>query len=328
MMWHHATMLRRRVLLAGAPLALPLAAATAATKPSFAAFLARIRAQALAQGLRPQAVDAALRGISFDPSVIQADHHQPEFTLTWAQYRDRTVSATRQAKARAAYAAQSQLAAQIWHRFGVDPRIVTGIWGLESGFGAHTGTMNVVQSLATLVYDGRREAFFHTELLAALRILSDGDVPAGGLRGSWAGALGQPQFLPSVYLKYAVDFDGDGKRDIWTSVPDIFASVANFLHGNGWQSDAPWGQAISLPAGFSQPMGREHRHTLGAWMAAGVRRADGAPFSRADVQGAVLQPDGPGSEAFMVYANFDVIRRYNPSDFYALAVGLLGYAAA
>jgi membrane-bound lytic murein transglycosylase B len=140
--------------------------------------------------------------------------------------------------------------------------------------------------------------------------------------------MGQPQFMPSSYLEYAVDYDGDGRRDIWTNRADVFGSVANYLGKCGWRPGEPWGQPVLLPRGFAGPVGRENMRPLGSWAAAGVRRADGRPFSRDDVHGAVLQPDGPGTEAFMVYANFHVIRRYNPSDFYALGVGLLGIASA
>jgi membrane-bound lytic murein transglycosylase B len=319
-------MLNRRVLLTSAPLAWP-SAAFAAARPSFDQVLASVRREALAQGMRAAVVDAALRGITPDPSVVRLDKNQPEFKLSWAQYRARVLPAGRLARAREAYAANAPLLAQVGARYGVDARMLIGFWGIESGFGAHTGTFNVIRSLATLVYDGRRAEFFRKELLGALRILSDGDRAPDALLGSWAGAMGQPQFLPSFYLRYAVDFDGDGKRDIWTSVPDIFASIANFMQINNWRAAEPWGQQIALPPGFAAPTGRGVRQSLGAWMALGVRRFDGTPFSRADVQGAVIQPDGAGGEAFMVYPNFDVIRRYNPSDYYALGVGLLGYAA-
>ncbi len=318
-------MLNRRVLLTAAPLA--WSSAALAARPSFAQVLASVRRDAIAQGMRAPIVDAALRGITPDPSVVKLDHNQPEFKLTWAQYRARVLPAGRLAKAHEAYAAQAPLLAQIGARYAIDPRLLIGFWGIESGFGAHTGGFNVIRSLATLVFDGRRAAFFREELLGALRILSDGDRAPTDLLGSWAGAMGQPQFLPSFYLRYAVDYDGDGKRDIWTSVPDIFASIANFMQLNHWRAAEPWGQQITLPPNFNAQTGRDHRQTLAAWMAQGVRRVDGTTFSRGDVQGAIIQPDGPAGDAFMVYPNFDVIRRYNPSDYYALGVGLLGYAA-
>jgi membrane-bound lytic murein transglycosylase B len=323
-------MLTRRLAVA-APLALLSLPARAAHHPAsgFTAFVAGLRAEAARDGIRQDVLDAALHGLEPNADVLRLDRHQPEFTLTWAQYRARVLPASRLAAARDHYLREGRLLGDVAARYGgVDPRIVVGIWGLESGFGAHTGGFSVVQALATLAYDGRRAAFFRGELLNALRILNAGDIGPRTMTGSYAGAMGQPQFMPSAYLRYAVDADGDGKRDIWTSRPDIFASVANYLARCGWRAGAPWGQAVRLPAGFAGPSGRDHWRSLRDWQNDGVRRADGTMFSRGDVRGALVLPDGPGGEAFMVYPNFQVIRRYNPSDYYALAVGLLGYAAA
>jgi membrane-bound lytic murein transglycosylase B len=199
-----------------------------------------------------------------------------------------------------------------------------GIWGLESNYGGFTGGFNVVEALATLAWDGRRASFFRPELLTALKILDHHDIGPGQMTSSYAGAMGQPQFMPSAYVHYAVDFDGDGRRDIWNSRADSLGSIANYLLQVGWRPNEPWGQPILLPSGFDAPTGREQRRSLGQWMQLGVRRIDRTAFTRSDVTGAVLLPDGPGGDAFMVYANFAAIRRYNPSDFYALAVGLLG----
>jgi membrane-bound lytic murein transglycosylase B len=317
-------MLSRRVFL---PAALAMLAQPAWAAKNFAGFLTGVRADAARAGVRPAILDAALRGLSPNPDVIRLDRKQPEFTLTWAQYRARVLPPKRLEKARAAYADNASLLADTGTRYGVDPAVIVGIWGLESGFGANTGGFNVVQALATLAYEGRRAAFFRAELLAALHILNDGDIGPRAMSGSYAGAMGQPQFMPSAYLRYAADGDGDGKRDIWHSRPDIFASVANYLARCGWRNGEPWGQPVLVPTGFSGETGRDRMRPLGAWQAQGVRRIDGRPFTRADVRGAVLLPDGPGGDAFMVYANFQVIRRYNPSDFYALAVGLLGMYA-
>ena len=294
----------------------------------FAGFLAGVRAEALRAGVRPQVVDQALQGVHPNPRVIELDNHQPEFTLTWAQYKARVLPPSRMEMAREHAAREATLLASCVKRYGAEPGVIVGIWGLESGFGAKTGTFSIVESLATLAYSAHRAAYFRKELINALRILNNGDVTPRGMTGSWAGAMGQPQFMPSSYLEYAVDYDGDGRRDIWTNRADVFGSVANYLGKCGWRPGEPWGQPILLPANFAGPVGRETMRPLGTWAAQGVRRTDGRAFSRADVHGAVLQPDGPGTEAFMVYANFHVIRRYNPSDFYALGVGLLGIASA
>ncbi len=323
-------MIRRRSLIAsGAALAVgavPIAASAAS--PTYRQFLRGIAVQARALGVDPAILDAALSLETPNPKVLQLDRHQPEFTLTWAQYRSRVLSDRKLLAAREAYAARLPLLTALWTRYQVDPRIVVGIWGLESNFGARIGSFGVVDALATLAFDGRRAAFFHAELLGALRILQQRDVEVGRMLGSYAGAMGQPQFMPSSFLRYAVDYDVDGRRDIWTSEPDTLASIANYLRQVGWVPGAPWGQAVRLPPGLrGAALGRQHPRALGAWTALGVRRADGRRFSRDDVSGALLAPDGSGGDAFMVYANFDAIRRYNPSDFYGLAVGLLGTAA-
>jgi membrane-bound lytic murein transglycosylase B len=318
-------MLTRRLVMPAALSAICLPAYGAG---GFTAFLAGLRAEAARDGVRPDVLDAALRGVQPNADVLRLDRHQPEFTLTWVQYRARVLPAKRLGAARDHYGQNETLLTQVGGKYGVDPRVVVGIWGLESGFGANTGGFSVIQALATLAYDGRRAAFFRSELLKALRILNAGDISPRGMSGSYAGAMGQPQFMPSAYLAYAVDEDGDGKRDIWTSRPDIFGSVANYLSRCGWRAGEPWGQQVQVPDGYRGPSGRDEMRPLSSWQKDGVRRVDGAAFSRGDVKGALVLPDGPGGEAFMVYHNFQVIRRYNPSDYYALAVGLLGYAAA
>jgi membrane-bound lytic murein transglycosylase B len=323
-------MVTRRVVLAAPLAALPLAALPLSARAAggFPAFLAGVRAEAVRAGVSPAIADQALHGLRPNPRVIELDNHQPEFSLTWAQYKARVLPAARMQAARAHAAQNATLLAEVVRRYGAEPGVIIGIWGLESGFGAKTGSFSVVESLATLAYSAHRAAYFRHELINALKILNAGDITPRFMTGSWAGAMGQPQFMPSSYLEYAVDFTGNGRRDIWTDRADVFASVANYLGRCGWRPGEPWGQPVLLPPGFAGPTGREITRTLGAWQAQGVRRIDGQPFSRTDVHGAIVQPDGPGTEAFMVYANFHVIRRYNPSDFYALGVGLLGIASA
>jgi len=314
-------MLTRRVLLSAA-LATP-----AFAQDGFSAFKAGVRAEAVRAGIRGGTVDAAFEGVAPNPHILELDHHQPEFTQTWAQYRANILPEKRLHAARDAYTAEAGRLAEITRRYPCDPRIVVGIWGLESNFGVRTGTYRIVEALGTLAYDGRRAGYFRKELINALRILDNGDIAPRAMTGSWAGAMGQPQFMPSSYLRYAVDADGDGRRDIWTNRADVFGSIANYLAQCGWRWGEPWGQQVLVPANLGAT-GRETVRSLAEWQAAGVRRADGTRFSQPKVRGAVVQPDGPGGEAFMVYANFNAIRRYNPSDYYALAVGLLAYAAS
>ena len=329
-------MLERRALL-GLIAGLPITPAShrhrhpaPASEPAYAAFLRHIREKALRRGVTPAILDRALALPGANSRILALDRRQPEFTTTWQDYSRRVLSDTKIRTGRRAFQDRAATLDAIASRYQVDPRIVVAIWGVESAYGSHDGRFGVVDALATLAYASQRPAFFTAELISALLILQHGDVDPGRMLGSYAGAMGQPQFMPSSYLKYAVDFDGDGRRDIWSSDADVLASIANYLARNGWVAGAPWGQPVSLPpdlapAGLAAA-GSHVRRDLGGWMRLGVRRSDGAAFQRSDAVGALLLPAGRGGQAFMVYRNFEVIKRYNASDFYALAVGLLGAA--
>ncbi len=321
-------MVNRRVMILGA--ALPFFARPVLAQDDFGGFLNGLRAEARRAGIREATLQQAFAGVQPNQHVIELDRRQPEFTLTWPEYRARLLPDSRLQAAQENYARERGLLAQIEGRFGVDPLIIMGIWGIESAFGANKGNYRLIEALSTLAWEGRRAAYFRTELINALRILDQGDVTPARLTGGYAGAMGQPQFMPSSYLRYAVDFDGDGRRDIWDDKADVFGSIANYLAKSGWHRGEPWAQAVRLPAGFdTAAAGRDNRRSLGDWMRAGVRRRDGSGFERPEMLGAVVVPGGAGpGEGYMTYANFNVIRRYNPSDFYALAVGLLGEAAA
>jgi len=319
-------MISRRSLVATFPAvvagisSLPVAHAAG----SFESFLGGIREEALRSGVSRATLDQALRGIQPDQKVIELDRKQPEFTLTWAQYRTRVITQTRVASGQSVAMENQDLLAEIEKRFGVDRRAITGIWGLESNYGTRTGTYSVIRALATLAWDGRRAKFFRAELLAALRILESGDTTVAGMTGSYAGAMGQPQFMPTSFVRLAVDFDGDGRKDIWNSRADALASIANYLQKAGWRVGESWGQEVVLPANLpSSLVGRNVRRTLDQWFTMGVQLL-GQPRPGSEVPSAILQPDGQGQPAYLVYANFHAIRRYNPSDFYALAVGLIG----
>jgi membrane-bound lytic murein transglycosylase B len=318
-------MLSRRSLFAALPAALALPARAA--PDSFQGFLAGLRAEARHAGISGATLDRAFAGVQPNQKVLERERHQPEFTLTWVQYRDLLITDQRIANGRVAWQQNRQLLARVQARFDVDPGVIVGIWGLESSFGTGMGDFHVVEALATLAWEGRRPGFFRGELIAALRILDSGDVTPARMTGSYAGAMGQPQFMPSSYLRYAVDFEGDGRRDIWTSRPDVLGSIANYLARSGWHGGAAWGQKVTLPAVLDvASAGRGDRRPVGEWARQGVRPADGRTLASPDAQAALLLPDGAGGEAFLVYANFATIRRYNPSDFYALAIGLLGDA--
>ena len=318
--------MRRRVLLGGLA-ALPAAgyAPASLAQDGFGSFLAGVRAEARRSGISDATLDAAFSGIGPNQKVIDADRKQPEFTMTWARYSGFTMSDKRVARGRESYAASRALFASVSARYRVDVSPIAGIWGLESNFGTNTGSYNVIEALATLAWEGRRASFFRSQLISALKILDHGDVQPGRMLGSYAGAMGQPQFMPDSYLRYAVDFEGHGRRDIWDSQGDVLGSIANYLAKSGWRYGEPVVQPVQVPPQLdSGSVGRDVKRPLGEWQRMGVRRDDGAGFSRPDPVGAVVMPDGNSGPAFMVYANFTAIRHYNPSDFYALAVSLLG----
>ena len=312
-------MLSRRLLLAAS------LSTVCAAPEGFQGFLAGMRAEARRAGISAATLDHAFAGVQLNQKVLEHYNHQPEFTMTWAQYRALLITDQRIANGRSAFQQNRALFGRVQDRFGVGPGVITGIWGLESSFGAGMGDFHVVEALATLAWEGRRASFFRGELMAALHILDNGDVSPAHMLGSYAGAMGQPQFMPSSYLRYAVDFEGHGKRDIWTSKPDVLGSIANYLARSGWRGGEAWGQPVTLSGSLDRTAtGRDNHRPVGEWARLGVRAADGRSLAQADTQAAVLLPDGPGGDAFLVYANFTAIRRYNPSDYYALVVGLLG----
>ncbi len=234
-------MLTRRLLLS----AIPAAAKAQAASDSFAGFLAGLRAEARRAGISAVTLDRALAGLAPNAKVLERDRHQPEFTMTWAQYRALLITDKRIEAGRAAVRDNRALLSAVQARFGVGPAVVTGIWGLESSFGTQTGDFHVVDALATLAWDGRRAKFFRPELIAALKILDHGDVTPARMTGSYAGAMGQPQFMPTSFLRYAVDFEGNGRRDIWTNRADVLGSIANYLAQSGWRPGETWGQAVT-----------------------------------------------------------------------------------
>lgn len=310
--------------VATAAFALPPTRPARAATASFEEFLSGLRADARRAGISQGTLDRALSGLRPNDRVLELDRRQPEFTQTWEQYRDGRLSQTRIDAGRQAYADNRGLLESVASRYGVSPRIIVAIWGLETNYGTFTGNFNVVESLATLAWDGRRSTYFRNELLAALRILEAGHVTPDRMRGSWAGAMGHPQFMPTSFERLAVDFDGDGRKDIWGNVGDALGSIANYLSSNGWRGDERWGREALLPAGFDPSQARRNNtRPLREWVRAGVRAADGTELPLLDMPTAILLPGGPGGQAFMVYQNFNVIRRYNPSDYYALVVGLL-----
>jgi membrane-bound lytic murein transglycosylase B len=314
----------RRLLLTGLGAAvLPAGVAKAATQ-SFEAFLEGVRNEARRQGVSQATLSRALTGIRPNDRVLELDRRQPEFTQTWEQYRDARLSTARIDAGRRAFIENRPTLEAVQARFRVSPRVVVAIWGLETNYGGFMGNFNIIESLATLAWDGRRSAYFRAELLAALKILEGGHVAPDRMRGSWAGAMGHPQFMPSNFERLAVDMDGDGRRNIWDSRADALGSIANYLARSGWREEELWGREVVLPPGFNpEEARRENTKPLREWVRLGVRRPDGTSLPALDLEAAILLPGGPAGQAFAIYPNFNVIRRYNPSNFYALAVGLL-----
>ena len=291
---------------------------------SFEEWRKGVRSEALALGISPATFDTAFAEVEPIPRVIELDRSQPEVTLTFAQYLERVVPESRVAKGRDLLAQHRELLEPIGRKYGVPPRFIVALWGIETNFGQFLGGFPVIAALATLAYDGRRSAYFRGELLHALRIVEDGHITADAMMGSWAGAMGQSQFMPSSFVRYAVDHDGDGKRDIWGTQGDVFASAANYLVQAGWRAGEIWGRQVALPAGFDHALtGLEVKKTLAEWQALGLRRADGGDLPQAAMSGSVVLPGGEEGPAYLVYDNYRTIMRWNRSFYFATSVGLL-----
>ena len=298
--------------------------AQALTQEEFAGCLSDFRQQARSSGISPEVIDSSFATIALSDRVLELDRAQPEFVSTFADYFNRRVTQARVEQGRALLAEHRELLSRVSQQYGVAPQYLVAFWGLETNFGSFFGRMQVLDSLATLACDPRRRDYFTGELMQALRIIEEGAIAPERMEGSWAGAMGHVQFMPSAFVQYAVDYDGDGKRDLWNSLPDAMASAAHFLGELGWREGERWGREVSLPEGFPYlEAGLNNERPLAEWQELGVRRADGSRLPVADMQASLLVPSGHQGPAFLVYHNFEVIMRWNRSEFYALAVGRL-----
>jgi peptidoglycan lytic transglycosylase B len=310
-------------------LGLVIVADTAVAQPGdFSAWLQGMRQDAIAQGITAATLDRAFAGVEPIPRVIELDHQQPELTLSFDDYIARVVTEARRAGAKQHYLDNQALLDEVGKRYGVAPRYIVALWGIETNFGAHIGSYSVIAALATLAYDGRRAAFFRKELINALLMIQNDHVDPAGMIGSWAGAMGQSQFMPSSFLKFAVSYSGNGPPDIWNKPDDVFASIANYLASSGWQASLPLGWQVTVPANLdSSLVGLPQKRPLADWAALGIARADGAPLvnapSDSGIRAALLQPNGSAGPSFLVTENFNVILRWNNSSYFALAVGYL-----
>ncbi len=309
---------------AGAAVSDSLAQDTPQPQQAFDEWLVDLTAEAKARGISEETLTLAFAGVKPVPRVIELDRRQPEFTQTFWRYLDTRVSDSRIEQGRTLLRTHGPLLREIEQKYGVQGRFLVAFWGLETNFGQYLGGFKVIDALATLAHDPRRSAFFRTQLFDALGIIDDGHIQPGAMMGSWAGAMGQPQFMPSTFARHAVDENGDGRKDIWDTLPDVFGSAANYLSALGWDNEFTWGREVKLPEHFDLDLANlRTKKSLSEWQQLGVRRIDGRDLPNVEIQGAVILPAGYRGPAFLVYSNFDAIMSWNRSLLYAISVGHL-----
>ncbi len=287
-------------------------------------FEQEIREAAEAAGVSDRTIDRSLNNFQPIERVIELDRKQPETTQSFDQYAARVVTDSRIDRGQTLLAQNHDLLARIESDYGVTPSILIALWGVESSFGSTMGDYQVIPSLATLAYEGRRHDFFKGELIKAMQIVDAGDVPFEQMTGSWAGAMGQVQFMPSTFLAYAVDYTGSGRRDIWHSNADALASAANYLSHCGWHAGELWGREVTLPTRFDMAwVGPDKAQPVDVWRRIGVRQIDGDPLPDSTIPGSLIMPDGPSGRAFLAYNNFKALMRWNRSTYFVTAIGLI-----
>lgn len=315
---------RRCAWAAVACLMLAACAAPQEAAASFNDFLQGVRKDALAQGISQGTLDRALAGVKLIPRVVELDRRQPEATLGFQDYIDRVVTPARRGAGRQALADNRELLEQIAAKYGVEPRFIVALWGVESDYGRRQGDFSEIGALATLAYDGRRSGFFRKELFNALGMVEKYGLDPRMMTGSWAGAMGQSQFMPSSFLAYAVSWQGDGPPDIWTKRADVFASIANYLSKVGWQGGRGWGVAVTPPSGLDAGLvGLGQKRPLPDWAALGLTQVNGGALADQPIAASLIEPAGEGGPAFLVFDNFRVILKWNNSSYFACAVGFL-----
>ena len=290
------------------------------------AWLEELQRQAIGEGIDPATVHAALDDFTPNARVLELDQKQPEGTVSFATYRRNTITPARVRKGAELMRLYARELAAIEAQTGVPPQIVVALWGIESSFGQNMGGFEVVNALATLAYEGRRAEFFRGELLAALRVLEREGLRPSEMRGSWAGAMGQCQFMPTTYLKYGADGNGDGRIDIWGDTADVLASIAHYLAAEGWRRDLAWVRQVHAVSVSAEEIGLARTHTLEEWAAMGVTNLDGTPLPRRPLRASLVQPDSESGERFLVYDNLRALMRWNRSTYFAVSVGLLSEA--
>ncbi len=296
-----------------------------AADKSFDIWLNGLKKEAEEEGISRNIVEKATKGIKPIARVLELDRKQPEGSMTFAQYKKRVINNTRVEQGKKLYKQHKEFLTFMEKQYGVPGQYIIALWGIETSYGKNTGGFNVVEALATLAYDGRRSKFFRNELIAALKILDEGHIDPKDMKGSWAGAMGQNQFMPSSFHAFAVDGDGSGNRDIWTSLPDVFASSANYLRANGWKAGERWGREVRVPADFDKNLlGLKVRRDLKIWKKMGVKLPNGKDITVIpDMKASIIAPDGVNGKIYIVYDNYRVIMKWNKSIYFATSVGLL-----
>lgn len=310
----------------------------AADKPTFEQYVESLKSEALAKGYSQALIDSSFADIKFYKRAVVKDKNQPEKIETLDTYLPKRVSKRKVEIARKLYTKHEKLLNKVSEEYGVQPRFIVALWGLETSFGNYMGNYNVVSALSTLAYEGRREAFFKKQLWAALTILDEGHITAENMKGSWAGAMGQSQFMPTSFLSYAVDGDGDGKKDIWGNQADVFASMANYLKTEGWNDALTWGRQVKLPSDFDTQLAipkntgsrknwlkawAKTERSLAEWQALGIRRTDGTDLPKADIKAALVFPDDANGRAYLAYDNYKSLMHWNLSYYFVSSVGHL-----
>lgn len=312
------------VLAAGSALVIVLGLPSPAWADKFQSCVQSLWPAARAKGVSRETFDQAFQGAKFDPEVIELARYQPEYVKPVGEYIDRAASEKRISAGKEMLVEQKALLDKLEAKYGVDRHIIVAIWGMESNYGKQPGDKNVIHSLATLICSGTKSKFARGQIVSALKILQKGDITHDRMNGSWAGAMGHTQFIPTTYSAYAVDYDGDGKRDIWGNIPDALASTASYLRVSNWQPGATWGYEVKLPKGFNPKGISEKRlRTLAQWQKAGIARVNGQPFPRPNDKAGLFAPEGTQGPAFLVLNNFRSLLRYNNANSYALGVGHL-----
>tara|TARA_R110002096_G_scaffold38562_2_gene106290 strand:+ start:2187 stop:3173 length:987 start_codon:yes stop_codon:yes gene_type:complete len=303
---------------------------TAIASPGFAAkepfdqWLAKLKTEAREGGISQTTLDSAFADVQLIEKVVKLDRKQPEVVQTFQEYMAQRLPQSLIDSGKAMLNENRTILEKVGQEFGVQPRFIVALWGVETRYGKYTGGFSVIDALTTLAYDNRRAEYFRKELLLALKILDDNHIELADMKGSWAGAMGQSQFMPSSFVNFAVDYDEDGRRDIWTTKADVFASAANYLAKSGWQGDQTWGREVTLPKDFDLSLiDLKVAKPMAEWEALGVRKADGSALPSRQLMGSLVQPKGGNGQTFLIYDNYRTILKWNRSTYFAMSVGYL-----